>query len=148
MRNRMHGVTLIELLVVVVVLSIVLGIGVPGYRQYIMRANRADATTSLLRLAAAQERFFITNGTYASEAQRAILPPAGLGMGASERGYYNLAIAPAAGGLAVGYTASATVNGAERQADDTECATFTLNERGQRAAQDNGGGDSTENCWR
>jgi type IV pilus assembly protein PilE len=148
MRKLMCGVTLIELLVVAVVLSIILGLGVPGYRQYIMRANRADATTALLRMAAAQERFFIANGTYASEAQRGLAPPAGLGMPATERGYYNLTIAPAAGGLAVGYRASASVNGGERQADDTNCAVFTINELGQRSAVDSGGADSTETCWR
>ncbi len=142
------GFTLIELMIVVVVLSIVLGLGVPGYRQYLQRANRADASTSLLRIAAAQERFFIANGTYASNAQLALDPPAGLGIASTERGFYDLAVAPAAGGLAVGYTASATVNAAEDQKDDADCNVFTINERGQRSAQTDGAADNTDQCWR
>lgn len=149
MRKMMYGVTLIELMVVMVVLAIIMGFGVPGYRQYIMRANRADATTALLRIAAAQERFFIANGAYATT--NALLtgaPPAGLGFASTERGFYNLGVAPAAGGPAVGYTVTATADPGERQADDDDCQAFTMNERGQRTAADGGGGDTTNDCWR
>lgn len=147
MRKMMYGVTLIELMVVMVVLAIVMGFGVPGYQQYVMRANRADATTALLRMATAQERFFITNGAYATEAQRVAAPPAGLGFPGTERGFYALAIANP-GGPAVGYTVTATAVAGERQADDVDCQSFTTNERGQRTAADGGGGDTTDTCWR
>jgi type IV pilus assembly protein PilE len=149
MRKMMDGVTLIELMVVVVIIAIIMGFGVPSYRQYTMRANRVDATSTLLRVAAAQERWFITNGQYATtQGELNNAPPAGLGITGSERGFYNVAVAPAAGGPAVGYTVSAIADPAERQADDTGCRSFTLNERGQRAAFDNGGADATEECWR
>ncbi len=149
MRKMMYGVTFIELLVVMVILAIVAAIGVPGYRQYIMRANRADATTALLRIATAQERFFITNGAYATtNALLTAAPPAGLGFPGTERGFYNLAVAPAAGGPAVGFIVTATADAGERQADDADCQSFTLNERGQRTAADGGGGDTTMDCWR
>ena len=147
MDRMMKGFSLIELLIVVVLVSIVLGVGVPGYRQYVERANRADATTALLRLAAAQERFFIANGAYATEAQRAGAPPAGLGIGGTERGYYDLNIANP-NGAAIGYTITATIAAGSNQADDTECTTFTVNERGQRTTTDGGGADTTEDCWR
>ena len=84
--SRRRAISLIELLIVIVLISIVISIGVPGYREYVQRANRADATTALLRMGAAQERFYIQNGTYASNAQLGLAPPAGLGMGSSERG--------------------------------------------------------------
>ncbi len=145
-KNR--GFSLIELLIVMVVLSIILGLAVPGYRQFMMRANRADATTALLRLQAAQERFYIQNGTYASNAQMAAAPPAGLGITGTERNYYNLGIQPAAGGLVVGYTATATVNAAEAQKDDTDCWVFATSESGQHTAVTNGGSDMTDKCWR
>jgi len=148
MRKFMDGFTLIELMIVIVILSVVIGIGVPGYRQYIQRANRADGTTALLRIAAAQERFFITNGTYATTAQLAPAPPAGLGLGGTERGYYALSIAAGAGGIGTGYTASATAVAGENQADDDDCNSFTINERGQRAAFTDGGATNTDDCWR
>jgi type IV pilus assembly protein PilE len=148
MRKMMYGVTLIELMVVMVILAIVMGFGVPGYRQYVMRANRADATTALLRVATAQERFFIANGRYATDgAERTNAPPAGLGFPGTERGYYGLAIANP-GGVAIGYTVTATVDPGERQVDDVDCQSFTLNERGQRTAANGGGTDTTDACWR
>lgn len=147
-RNKPKGFSLVELLVVIVVLGIILAIGVPGYRQYMQRANRADATTTLLRIAAAQERFFIQNGSYASTAQLAPAPPAGLGITGTERGYYDLVIAPGPGGLATGYTAWAVIAAGEAQADDSDCAGFSINERGQRVAVDSSGVDRTEECWR
>jgi len=79
MRKMMEGVTLIELMVVVVIIAIIMGFGVPSYRQYTMRANRVDATSMLLRVAAAQERWFITNGRYATtQGELSNAPPAGL----------------------------------------------------------------------
>lgn len=145
-----RGFSLIELLIVMVVIGIIMSISVPSYRQYLQRANRADATTALLRIAAAQERFFIQNGTYASNAQLGLDPPAGLGFPGTERGFYDLAIAapPGGGGLAAGYVVTATVNAGESQHDDTDCWAFSTNERGQFAAETNGGGDSTADCWR
>lgn len=149
MHKRMYGITLIELLVVVVVVSLLMGIGVPGYRQYIMRANRADATTALLRIAAAQERWFIQNGAYVNDnGELTAAPPAGLGFDTTERGFYNLAVAAGANGPGISYVVTATADPGERQADDADCQSFTVNELGQRAAFDGGGADSTDDCWR
>ena len=71
-----RGFTLVEIMTVVLLLSILMGLSIPGYRQYVRRANRTDATTDLLRLAAAQERFYLQNGTYATNAELAPAPPA------------------------------------------------------------------------
>ena len=140
------GFTLIELLIVVVLVAIVMGISIPGYRQYVQRASRGDATTALLRLAAAQERFYMQNGVYAGPAQLALPPPAGLGFtaNASERGYYNLVVAPNVGGLAVGYVAIATPVPGGNQADDVQCALYSINESGTRTSLP---GD-IDTCWR
>lgn len=151
MRKSTPGITLIELLIVVVVLSIVVGIGVPSYQQYILRANRADAMTALLRIAAAQERWFINNGQYATTAaELTSAPPAGLGFTAAttERGFYNLSLAPGTAGAAVGYVAFAVADPGERQRDDARCQNFSINERGQRMATDSQGAESTDDCWR
>ena len=54
-RQRSSGYTLMELMVTVAIAGILTAVAVPSYRQYAMRAKRADATTALLRLAAQQE---------------------------------------------------------------------------------------------
>ena len=53
MRPTQNGVTLIELLTVIVVLGILASIAVPSYRNYLLRAQRTEATTALLNLQAA-----------------------------------------------------------------------------------------------
>src|SRR5688572_30003429 len=99
-RRRMLGITLLELMIVILVIGVLGAIAIPSYRQYMMRAQRTEAKTALLRIAANQERFYLTNRTYSGN-------PALLGFvgGLSERGTYTIAIA---GANAVGYTATAT----------------------------------------
>ncbi len=148
MSKRQTGMTLIELMVVIVVLGIIITIGAPSYRGYIIRAKRVDATSALLRLAANQERFYMQNNTYASTAQLAAALPAGLGIPGTEHGYYNLTIAAAGGGLTVGYTASASVVVGESQGPDKDCWVFTVNELGLRTARMKAPPvDNTGVCW-
>lgn len=145
-----RGFTLTELLVVVMILSLLVGIGLPGYRDFILRGGRTDATTALLKIAAAQEKFYLQNGRYASNAELAAVPPAGLGFtnAQSDHGYYDLAVAAGAGGLAVGYTASATPVAGGKQADDDDCTAFSIDQNSRRGA--NAGFDAAvvEECWR
>jgi type IV pilus assembly protein PilE len=146
-----RGFSLIELLVTLAVLAIVTSVAVGSYRQYVQRAARVDATSALLRVAAAQEKFYAQNGQYAGNDVLATAPPDGLGIAGTERGYYDLSIAAAAGGLATGYTATATADSGSSQADDDNCQTFTINERGLRTASNSDGDTSaeiTDRCWR
>ena len=78
MRPTQNGVTLIELLTVIVVIGILASIAVPSYRNYLIRAQRTEATTALLNLQAAQEKFYLQNNAYTD--QVAAAPPAGLGL--------------------------------------------------------------------
>ena len=96
MRKTNRGFTLIEAMVVVVIIAIMASIGIPSYRQYMMRAQRADGTGALLRMASAQEKFYLQNNRYAGAGEMAPAPPGGLGIPGTEHGYYNLAVAPAA----------------------------------------------------
>jgi type IV pilus assembly protein PilE len=147
MRPRKAGFSLIELLIVVVVVSILIVIGVPGYRQYVQRANRSDATAALLRIAAAQERFYLQANRYAANAaELSAPPPNGLGIAGSERGFYDLSIVSV--DPATRYTATATPAAGGDQDDDTECWRFTMDERGVRGAFDQGGTPNDEFCWR
>ncbi len=133
------GFTLIELMVTVAVAVILVSIAVPNYRSYVQRANRSDATTALLRIAAAQEKFYIQNNTYTTD-----LTAAGLGIEVTNNGYYTLSVAAGANGLTVGYTATATATAGKRQAADSYCQTFTIDERGARGSAPS----AVDVCWK
>jgi len=49
-----------------------------SYRRYVLHANRTDATSALLRIQVAQEKYFLQNNTYTTNVTG--IPPAGLGV--------------------------------------------------------------------
>lgn len=60
-----RGLTLIELMIVVVVVGILAGIGIPSYRNYVIRGKLAEATAALANGKVRMEQFFQDNRTYA-----------------------------------------------------------------------------------
>ena len=149
--NRSAGFTLVELMIVVVIMAILAGISIGGYRQYVRRANRVDATSALLRLSAAEERFYLQNNHYATTAgELRDPPPAGLGTADTERGLYALDVAPSPDGAIAGYVATATASSDQSQRDDDDCRIFSIDQSGQRSATDAGGASGAEitaKCW-
>lgn len=142
MRSRQHGVTLMELLTVIVVLGILASIAVPSYRNYLIRAQRTEATTALLNLQAAQEKFYLQNNAYTDNVDGD--PPLGLGLAAvTERGFYEIRVVPANANQT--YVATATPVAGAGQSDDTKCTEFSVNNAGERDAEGPGG---MEQCWR
>jgi type IV pilus assembly protein PilE len=144
MRYTQRGVTLIELMTVVVIVAILASIAVPSYRNYLLRAQRTDATTALLRIQSGMEKYLVQNGKYTTDL---VAAPKDGGLGLtqiSEQGFYDLKIDP----TATGYTASAAVKTDQRQKDDKRCVLFTVDESGKRFAKDSGGTDRTTECWR
>lgn len=139
MRNRLPGFTLIELLVVVALFSIVTTLAVGAYRQYVQRTNRTDATQLLLRVMAAQERFYLDNNQYANDPVALIDPPE------SEKGHYRLTIGPGVtGDFAIDYVATAQVIAGGAQADDADCNRFTIDQAGTRGSQPM----DEKTCWK
>jgi type IV pilus assembly protein PilE len=139
-RRRMAGVTLIELMAVVVVIGVLGMIALPSYREYIVRAQRTEAKSALLRLATNQERFYLANRTYGTDADFEDLGfPAS---GETEKGTYVLSIT---GADANGYTATATpqAGGTIDMTTDVRCTTFSLTAQGVRTAT----GTDAANCW-
>jgi type IV pilus assembly protein PilE len=140
----MLGVTLLELLAVITIIGILGAIAVPGYRQYVLRAQRTEAKTALLQLATNQERFYLANRTYGSvlQLQNANLLAGSGGNAFSERGLYQITIASPD---RVTYTATATpvAGGAVDMREDTRCATFSITAQGLRTAT----GSDAANCW-
>ncbi len=64
MKKQNLGFTLIEILVVVAIIGLLAAIAIPSYRDYVVRANRADAKDKLSEIAYEQERFANRNRRY------------------------------------------------------------------------------------
>jgi type IV pilus assembly protein PilE len=142
MQIRMKGVTLIELVVVVAIVALLASIAVPTYRNYLLRSHRVEAKAALLNLAAAQEKFYLQNNSYAANSVLSTAPPTGLGIpGTTKNGYYTIAISNAS---TTTFAATATATGA--QTEDTDCATFAIDALGVKSATKSGGSASTA-CW-
>lgn len=143
MKRHQHGVTLLELMAVVVIIGILASIAIPSYRTYVLRAQRADATTALLKIAAAQEKFYLQNNTYTTT-----LGSGGLNLGmnnVTEKGWYSVAVtAPTNLTIGTGYLVTATAVSGQAQAKDTPCQTFTIRETGERGSSPN----AVASCWR
>ena len=141
--NRMRGMTLIELMVVLIIVAVLASLAVGSYRRYVLRANRTDATSALLRIQVAQEKYFLQNNAYTTNVTA--VPPTGLGVASpTTNGFYTLAVTgdPAStNNIATSFLASATATGA--QTADTSCLTMTITDQGQRSSA-----PSTTECWR
>jgi type IV pilus assembly protein PilE len=84
MRN-LRGFTLLELIIVVMVIAVLVAIAYPMYSRYGERARRADAKEAIMRVAAAQERYYTSRNKYASLAT--------LGLGEeSESKHYEISV--------------------------------------------------------
>jgi type IV pilus assembly protein PilE len=126
--------TLIELLVVVTIAAILTLAALPGYRAYVLRANRVEARSALLAVAAAQETHFLHHNEYTAELTAA--PPDGLGSSSvSAGGNYTITINSTDSSS---FTATAIAIG--KQVRDTQCTQFGLDAAGARTATRN-------DCW-
>ena len=138
-----RGFSLIELMITVAIIAILAAIAYPSYTNHVMKSRRADGREMLMRVAAAQERYYTRLNAYTNT-----LAHLGLASGASENGYYvisSAAVAVGAGGTAPAtqqsYLLTATPQAA--QAAD-KCGNLTLNNVGTR---DRSGDDTNGRCW-
>lgn len=131
--HKHRGFTLIELMIVVVVIGILAAVAYPSYRNYTIKAKRADGYSALADSAADQEKFFSQNLYYATsvEALNAIHGLVSTTRNSPE-GYYAITTT---GGQT--YTLTATAQGAQATAD-TGCTTLNLTSAGQK---------TPASCW-
>ena len=129
--KRNKGFSLIEVMVTMAIVALAASIAYPSFVETIRKARRADATTTLLDLHLAQEKYRANNPTYAANL-------ADLGMtSASNEGYYTVAIAAAAAN-----SFSATASPAAGTAQASDSCTFTLTQEGPDVST-----STKRSCW-
>ena len=143
---RPRGFSLVELLITIAIVGVLAAIAYPSYTTYVRRANRTDATRTMMVDAQALQRCYSQNFSYVNSA--ATPCPVAAGTTTSPNGYYSIVIAmPAAGILAPSYSIKATPVAGKPQTADTQCATFTLLSTGQQTSATSGGTDTSQTCW-
>lgn len=137
---RARGFTLVELMIVVVIIAILAAIAIPAYGRYAYRARRVDGQELLLRIANAQERFYATNNHYGALTELGYADPA-----LSEKGYYSVAMVPAAASTAA-QAFTATANRAGAQLNDV-CGALTIDNAGVKTPNAASSLNSNGSCW-
>jgi type IV pilus assembly protein PilE len=153
--RRAGGFTLIELMVTVVIATILLTIAIPTYQSQIRKTRRTEARTAMLDLANREERYFSVNNAYTTSQQALGYSTTTTTTTFSQvsvgSGYYTVTITTTTGSVSgttvtqPGYSIVATSTGT--QAKDTDCATFTVNEKGTQSSTNAAASDSTSTCW-
>lgn len=132
-RPAQRGMTLIELMTVVAIVAILGTIALTSYRSSVVRANRAEATTTLLRVQAAQEKFYLNEQTYSNSLAELKIAPL------TERRLYRIQLSNVSD-----TTYRATATAIDGQAgSDSECGTLTIDATGTRTPS-----PATTRCWR
>jgi len=124
------GFTLIELMVTIAIIGIIFGIAVPGYQNYVMRADRSDGIRLMTSMLQAQERFYTDNGSYTNNLTN--LGYASAANVASNAGHYSISAGQCtdAGGVLLALTQCVELSavGQDKQATDGD---LTMNSLGQ-----------------
>lgn len=153
------GFTLIELMIVVAIIGIIAAFAYPSYRDSVVRSQRSDATVSVSRLAAAQERFYTRSApaSYASDF-RTLLNDTSIASGtttiSSDEGLYNITLSNSGCSSTVGattvyscYSLTAQPAAGEGQQDDSECWNITQSNIGKSSQKKSGTSNPDGTCW-
>lgn len=135
-RTRQSGFTLIEALIALAVVAILASLAWPSFAGVLQRSRRIEATSALMQVQLAQERWRSAHASYAVD-----LPA--LGFDTRLAAHYRLAITASG---AHGYRVVATAIG--MQAADTACRTLVLTLDAGRSVLGSSGSAPANVCWR
>ncbi len=127
------GFTLVELLITIVIVSILAGVAIPSYRDYVTRGHLVEAYDALGMYRINMEQSYQDSGTYATAGACSIAAPTS--------DHFNYACALTNGGQ--GFTVTATGNGT----NSITGYVFTLNDQGARTTTAFPGATVPASCW-
>lgn len=135
LKNKSLGFTLLEIMAAVVIIGILAAMAYPVYVQHGVKANRTEAKTALMDLAARMERYYMQNHSYeGATIEKVGIAPRTL------HGHYELQIAKI---TATTFTIQAVPEGTQAKGD-AACGSLTLNQLNQKGIT--GPGNVTD-CW-
>jgi type IV pilus assembly protein PilE len=108
-RGPQQGFTLTELMITVVVISILLAIAVPSYRQHVIRSKRTAAQAVMMDIANREQQFLLANRAYAD---KATLEASGYALPADVGESYTWDVVPGTG-AAPSFTITFTATGGQ-----------------------------------
>ena len=132
-----HGFTLVELMIVLAIIAVLTAFAWPNYRNGVLRSHRAEAMEALLDVAQNQEVLYSTTNAYSTNAKPFAPTAATL---TTENGYYLISVANGACGTTACFKATATAQAG--QADDSSCATMSIDSLGSKTSTPAG-----NDCW-
>jgi type IV pilus assembly protein PilE len=136
--KKSPGFTLTELLITLLLAGILMAVALPSYRNFVLKSHRTEARSTLLDIAARQERFVAQHNRYSLDLVSS--NELNLGRTTSQEGYYTLSITPGATlSINTSYLITATAIG--NQIRDSHCLEFTYDSLGTKSSS------PSLNCW-
>lgn len=135
------GFTLVELMIVVAIVATLAAIGYPSYTNHVVKSNRSAAESFMLTASNKQEQYMLDARQYATGASA--LSTLGLTTPAEVSRNYIISVVANNAATPPSYTITATPTGAQL-ANDTKCATLTLDQTGGKGISGTGPAAS---CW-